>query len=160
MRWVKTEELVSGGEAGGSPTPDRGSAKKGAGGWPDPEVVGRPVMRHFSAEYKRRMVEEAARCKPGELGAMLRREGLYSSVLTRWRKQYAAGVLSGLSGKAPGPKPRPVGAVAAEMTRLERENRRLQRQLEKAELIITFQKKACELLGITSGEPAEDDEEG
>jgi transposase-like protein len=116
-------------------------------------------MRHFSAAYKRRMVEEAARCQPGELGAMLRREGLYSSALTRWRKQYAAGVLAGLSAKAPGHKRRPAGAVAADMARLERENRRLQRQLEKAELIITFQKKACELLGIAPGAPPAEDEE-
>jgi transposase-like protein len=138
---------------------ERGSAKKGEEGWPDPEVVGRPVMRHFSAEYKRQMVEEAARCKPGELGSMLRREGLYSSALTRWRKQYAAGVLSGLSSKAPGHKPRPAGALAADLARLERENRRLKRQLEKAELIITFQKKACELLGIAPGAPPAEDEE-
>jgi transposase-like protein len=116
-------------------------------------------MRHFSAEYKRQMVEEAARCKPGELGSMLRREGLYSSALTRWRKQYAAGVLSGLSSKAPGHKPRPAGALAADLARLERENRRLKRQLEKAELIITFQKKACELLGIAPGTPPAEDEE-
>jgi transposase-like protein len=146
-------------EGNGEATLERGSAKKGVEGWPDPEVVGRPVMRHFSAEYKRQMVEEAARCKPGELGSMLRREGLYSSALTRWRKQYAAGVLSGLSSKAPGHKPRPAGALAADLARLERENRRLKRQLEKAELIITFQKKACELLGIAPGAPPAEDEE-
>jgi hypothetical protein len=75
---VKTE---GNGEAGVPRTLDRASAKKGVEGWPDPEVAGRPVMRHFSAEYKRQMVEEAARCKPGELGSMLRREGLYSSAL-------------------------------------------------------------------------------
>jgi transposase-like protein len=154
---VKTRELV-GGEAGVLPTPD-GARAKSAYGWPDPEVGGRPVARHFRGEYKRRIVEEAARCKPGELGSMLRREGLYSSVLTRWRKQYAAGVLSGLSSKAPGPKSPPVGHLAAEVTRLERENRRLKRQLEKAELVITFQKKACELLGIAPGAPPAEDEE-
>jgi transposase len=153
---VKTE---GNGEAGVSPMLERASPKEGVEGWPDPEVVGRPVMRHFSAEYKRQMVEEAARCKPGELGSMLRREGLYSSALTRWRKQYAAGVLSGLSSKAPGHKPRPAGALAADLARLERENRRLKRQLEKAELIITFQKKACELLGIAPGAPPAEDEE-
>ena len=98
---MKTGELQGNGEAGFSPAPERGSATKGIRGWPDPEVTGRPVMRHFSAAYKRRMVEEAARCQPGELGAMLRREGLYSSALTRWRKQYAAGGLAGLSAKAP-----------------------------------------------------------
>ena len=136
---MKTEELQGNGAAGVSPAPER-SAAKAVRGWPDPEVAGRPVMRHFSAAYKWRIVEEAARCQPGELGSMLRREGLYSSALTRWRKQYAAGVLAGLSAKAPGHKRRPAGAVAAEMTRLERENRRLKRQLEKAELIITFQK--------------------
>ena len=82
-----------------------------------------------------------------------------TAALTRWRKQYAAGVLAGLSAKAPGHKRRPAGAVAADMARLERENRRLQRQLEKAELIITFQKKACELLGIAPGAPPAEDEE-
>ena len=138
---------------------DRASAKSGVEGWPDPEVAGRPVMRHFSAEYKRRMVEEAARCQAGELGSMLRREGIYSSALSRWRKQYAAGVLSGLSAKAPGHKSRPADALAAELGRVERENRRLKRQLEKAELIITFQKKACELLGITPWAPPAEDEE-
>jgi len=156
---VKTEEVQGNGEAGFSPAPERGSATKGIGGWPDPEVAGRPVTRHFSAAYKRRIVEEAARCQLGELGSMLRREGLYSSALTRWRKQYAAGVLAGLSAKVPGHKPRPAGAVAAEMIRLERENRRLKRQLEKAELIITFQKKACELLGIAPEAPSAEDEE-
>ena len=138
---------------------DRASAKSEVEGWPDPEVAGRPVMRHFSAEYKRRVVEEAAGCQPGELGSMLRREGIYSSALSRWRKQYAAGVLSGLSAQAPGHKPRPADALAAELARVERENRRLKRQLEKAELIITFQKKACELLGITPGAPPAEDEE-
>jgi transposase-like protein len=88
---VKTEELQDHGEAGFSPAPERGSVTKGIGGWPDPEVAGRPVMRHFSAAYKRRIVAEAARCQVGEVGALLRREGLYSSALTRWRKQYAAG---------------------------------------------------------------------
>ena len=156
---MKTEELERGGEAGVLRSADGGSAKSAARGWPDPEVAGRPVMRNFSAEYKRLMVEEAGRCKPGELGSMLRREGLYSSALTRWRKQYAAGVLVGLGSKAPGHKPRPAGVVAAEMKRLERENRRLQRQLEKAELIISFQKKACELLGIAPGTPPAEDEE-
>jgi transposase-like protein len=58
-------------------------------------------MRHFSAAYKRRIVEEAARCQVGEVGAMLRREGLYSSALTRWRNQYAAGVLAGCRSRHP-----------------------------------------------------------
>jgi len=133
-------------------------AEAAAAGWPDPEVVGRPVMRRFNAEYKRRMVEKAARCKPGEIGALLRREGLYSSALTRWRGEYWAGAVSGLSSKAPGPKPERA-AQRAEVSRLERENRRLKRQLERAELIISFQKKACELLGIAPGEPPHNDEE-
>jgi transposase-like protein len=148
---VKTEELQDNGEAGFSPAPERGAVTKGIGGWPDPEVAGRPVMRHFSAAYKRRIVEEAARCQVGEVGALLRREGLYSSALTRWRKQYAAGVLAGLSAKAPGHQPRPAGAMAADVARLERENRRLQRRLEKAELIITFQKKPANCWGSRRG---------
>ena len=158
MRWVEKEASASG-EARVLPPPDRVAAKGAAPGWPDPEVAGRPVMRRFSADYKRWVVEEAARCKPGELGALLRREGVYSSALMRWRKQYAAGALAGLVCKAPGPRPKPAGQLAAEVSRLERENRRLKGRLEKAELIIAFQKKACELLGIAPAEAPEGGEE-
>jgi len=118
----------------------------------------RPVRRIFSAGYKRRILEEAARCrKPGELGALLRREGLYSSTLSGWRRQFAVGVAWGLGPKRRGPKP--ANPLAGEVERLERDNQRLRGQLEKAELIIAFQKKLCELLGIAPQEPPPDEEE-
>ena len=159
---MKTEELWRG-EVEAS-TPQNGTESKGVGGgggrFPDPEVMKRPVRRSFSTGYKRRILEEASRCrKPGELGALLRREGLYSSTLTGWRRQLAAGVAWGLAPKPRGPKPRWANPLAGEVERLERDNQRLKRRLEKAELIIAFQKKACELLGIAPQGPQQDEEE-
>jgi len=107
------------------------------------EVIARPVRRRFTAEYKLRILQEADRCAPGELGGLLRREGLYSSHLSKWRRQRQAGQLAGLRPKKRGRK---VDARAQEVTRLERENARLQVQLERAELIIEAQKKLLVLL--------------
>ena len=159
---VKTEELWRG-EVEAS-TPHNGRESKGVAGgdgrFPDPEVMKGPVRRCFSAGYKRRILEEAAGCrKPGELGALLRREGLYSSTLSGWRRQLAAGVAWGLGPKPRGPKPRPANLLAGEVERLERDHQRLRRRLEKAQLIIEFQKKACELLGIVSQGPEQDEED-
>jgi len=107
------------------------------------EVVARAQRRRFSAEYKLRILQEADGCAPGELGALLRREGLYSSNLSKWRRQRQAGQLAGLR---PNKRGRKVDARAQEVTRLERENARLQVQLERAELIIEAQKKLLVLL--------------
>ena len=107
------------------------------------EVVARAQRRRFSAEYKLRILQEADRCAPGELGALLRREGLYSSNLSKWRRQRQAGQLAGLR---PNKRGRKVDARAQEVTRLERENARLQVQLERAEAIIETQKKLLVLL--------------
>jgi transposase-like protein len=104
------------------------------------EVQPRATRRRFSAAYKRQIVEEAAHCEYGELGALLRREGLYHSNLAKWRDEYAAGMLS---DKPRGPRANP---TAAEVKRLERENARLQRKLEQAEAIIEAQKKLARLL--------------
>lgn len=117
----------------------------------DPEVLPRPPQaerRNFTAVYKLWVLEEAEKCRdqPGGIGALLRREGLYSSHLTRWRRQQEAGQLAGLRPRPRGPKPDP---AAEELSRLRRENARLTRQLEKAELIIEAQKKLSALLGIT-----------
>jgi transposase-like protein len=101
------------------------------------EVIARPVRRRFTAEDKLRILQEADRCAPGELGALLRREGLYSSQLSKWRRQRQAGQLAGLKPKKRGRK---VDAHAQELARLEREKARLQAQLERAELIIEAQK--------------------
>ena len=107
---------------------------------PDTEVRPRATRRRFTAAYKRKIVEEAAQCVHGEIGALLRREGQYSSYLTKWRAEYEAGTLS---NKTRGPRANP---NAAEMKRLERENVRLQRKLEQAEAIIEAQKKLARLL--------------
>jgi len=111
---------------------------------PDPEVV--PLRRRrFSAAYKQRILEEADRCSAsGELGALLRREGLYSSHLTRWRAQRRAGQLE------PQNRGRQADLQAAELKRLQRENQRLKAQLERAELIMDAQKKLCQLLNLPS----------
>ena len=117
-----------------------------AGDVPDPEVVEKPKRRRFSAEYRLRIVREADACKaPGEVGALLRREGLYSSLLSAWRRQRDAGALAGLRSKKRGPKAK---AVDPRVNRLEREVVRLRRQLEQAETIIEIQKKVAGILGI------------
>ena len=107
---------------------------------PDTEVKPQATRRRFTAAYKRKIVEEAAECEHGEIGALLRREGLYSSYLTKWREEYEAGTLS---DKARGPR---ANANAAEVKRLERENARLKRKLAQAEAIIEAQKKLARLL--------------
>ncbi len=113
---------------------------------PDPEVPPRAKRRQFSPEYKKRILEEADACtERGQLGALLRREGLYSSHLDKWRQQREQGTLTGLTPKSRGRKPNP---EAVELARLRRENERLQRKLHRAETIIEFQKKLADLLGI------------
>jgi transposase len=123
-----------------------GVSATGADAVPDPEVVEKPKRRRFSAEYRLRIVREADVCKePGEIGALLRREGLYSSLLSSWRRQRDAGALAGLESKKRGPKAK---AVDPRVKRLERENARLKRKLEQAETIIDIQKKVAGMLGI------------
>ncbi len=121
---------------------------------PDPEVRPRAKHRHFTAEYKKRILDEAAACtEPRQVGALLRREGLYSSLLSKWRQQQAAGALAGLQPKKRGPK---ADLQAQELARLQRENQRLQERLRKAELIIEVQKKVSLLLGVPLETPPED----
>ena len=121
---------------------------------PDPEVAAKAQRRKFTAEYKLQVVREAERCKePGEIGALLRREGLYSSLLTAWRREVEQGTRAALRSKKRGPKARVVDPRVKE---LERENARLRKRLEHAELIITVQKKVSKLLGIPLESP--DDE--
>ncbi len=122
---------------------------------PDPEVPPRAKRRQFSAEYKQRILAEADACtQRGQFGALLRREGLYSSHLDKWRQQRARGTLVGSTTKPRGRKPNP---EAAELARLRRENERLQRKLQRAETIIEFQKKLADLLGIPpENQPPED----
>lgn len=107
---------------------------------PDTEVVARPKRRRFTSAYKLRILEEADRCiRPGEIGALLRREGLYSSSLTTWRRQRERGQLQHQP-------------LTQEMAQLRRENRRLRQQVERAEAVIDVQKKLTELLGLTQND--------
>ncbi len=118
-----------------------------------------PTRRKYSLEFKLRILEEAARCtEPGAQMALLRREGIYSSHLRRWRIAQAEGGLEALSGKKPGPVPKPLDPYAARAKELEKENRALKRKLKRAELLLTIQKKASELLGITLNPQLEEDE--
>ena len=127
-------------------------AQQGSGrlnGPSDSEVPEKPVRRRFDAAYKQRIVEEADGCsQPGELGLLLRREGLYSSQLSTWRRQRDEGVLAGLSSKRRGRKAKKKDAAALENERLHRENERLAQRLKQAETIIEVQKKVSEMLGI------------
>ena len=120
--------------------PDRSAAD------PDPEVAQVARRRRFSASYKVAILEEADACEPGEIGALLRREGLYSSHLSKWRKQREAGALAGLTPKKRGRKAKPVNPLARRVAELERETQRLRDKLSKAETIIDVQKKLSLLL--------------
>ena len=114
---------------------------------PDPEVVPKAKRRKFSAEYKRRILDEADSCtEPVQIGALLRREGLYSSHLTTWRRQRDRGLIQALSPKKRGRKRK--DELEREVARLQRENARLQASLEQAEMIIDVQKKLSKLLGL------------
>jgi len=111
---------------------------------PSPEVLERPVRRRFTVEYKLRILAEADACsEPGMLGELLRREGLYSSHLSTWRRLRDEGVLAGLTPKRRGRKAKLKNPLADENRRLERENERLKEQLRQAELIIDVQKKVA-----------------
>jgi transposase len=114
-------------------------------GVPDPELVEGPKRRRFSAEYKLRILREAEACtRPGEIGALLRREGLYSSILSEWRKQREAGSLQALSRPRGRPKPNP---VEAENARLRRRAERAEGELAKARRVIEVQGNVSALLG-------------
>ena len=117
---------------------------------PDPEVLEKPVRRQFTAAYKLEMVEAADRCSElGQIGALLRREGLYSSQLSTWRNQRQQGQLQALSDNKRGRKATIPHPVQQELEQLRRENQRLRHTLQQAELIIDIQKKASQLMGIS-----------
>ena len=125
----------------------QGNDQSGSPG--SPEVPEKPVRRRFDAAYKQRILEEADRCsQSGELGQLLRREGLYSSLLSTWRRQRDEGMLAGLSPKRRGRKAKRKDTVALENERLRRENEQLTHRLKQAETIIEVQKKVSEMLGI------------
>ncbi len=113
------------------------------------EVKAKLTRRRYTAEYKHKILREADTCtRLGELGAFLRREGLYSSNLTVWRKQRERGEIEGLSQKKRGPLPKEKNPLAAKVATLERENRRLKARSERAEGLVELQKKVSEILGI------------
>lgn len=113
------------------------------------EVVARAQRRQFSTKYKMRICTEAEKCaKPGELGALLRREGLHSSTVRRWRQKRDEGVLGGLSPRKRGPKPAADPELVRELTKQKKRIAQLETKLTQAEMIIDIQKKVSVLLGI------------
>ena len=123
---------------------------------PNSEVRAQQERRRFTAKYKVRIVEEAQKCtEPGQVGALLRREGLYSSSLTKWRRQYHSGALQAFKDEKRGPKCTR-DARDEELERLRRETERLSRKLAQAELIIDIQKKVAAMLGNPIEEPQSD----
>jgi transposase-like protein len=122
---------------------------------PDPEVPEKAKRRQFGPEYKLRVLREADACRgEGEIGALLRREGLYSSHLTTWRRQRETGALAGMRARKRGPKGR---GEDPRLKQQEREIARLQRRLKQAETIIDIQKKVAGILGIPLNAPALDE---
>ncbi len=145
-----------------TPAPGSEGARRATGdsgalapeGAPDPEVTERAKRRRFTAEYKLRILRKADACRgDGDVGALLRREGLYSSQLTAWRRQRDEIAKAGLKARKRGPKGK---VVDPRVKQLERENVRLKRRLEEAETIIDFQKKLSKLLGIPLKSPDSD----
>jgi len=133
---------------GGATIPAAAPANPGTAA-PDSEVDSKATRRHFSAAYKRRILQEADEGGPGAVASILRREGLYSSHLTTWRRQRESGEIAGLEPRKRGKKPVARNPLAAENEQLRRENARLQKRLHQAETIVAVQKKLCDLLGLT-----------
>lgn len=149
-------ERSENGRSGVDPEPGRAKGEAA----PSNETLERPRRRSFTADYKQRILIEAdaAAGVPGAIGALLRREGLYSSHLGKWREERAAGQLAGLSPKRRGPARRGDKAEKKRVAQLEREIERLRHRLKQAETIIEFQKKLHELLGTPLGSPPGHDE--
>ena len=116
---------------------------------PDPEVPEKAVRRNFTAAYKLRILKEAENCtEPGQMGALLRREGLYSSNISAWRRQVAEGLVP----RKRGPAVQKTDPRVLRIAELERENAKLTRKLNQAELIISVQKKVADLLQGSTAE--------
>ncbi len=122
---------------------------------PNTEVIAKAKRRHFTGAEKQRILREVEACRgTGEIGALLRREGIYSSYLTTWRRERESRELDGLAPKKRGPKPNP---EAIELAKLRREYARLQERMRQAELIIDVQKKVARMLGANLEAPDLDD---
>ena len=126
----------------------KAGADQAAASRPDPEVVAKPKRRTYTAEYKQRILQEAeaAAATPGGVGALLRREGLYSSLLAYWRRERVHGILDALTPRKRGPKSQR-HPLEEENLKLQRQLGQLTEQLRKAEIIIDVQKKVAALLG-------------
>lgn len=122
------------------------------------EVTAKATRRRFTAEYKRKILQEADACERGELGALLRREGLYSSHLIEWRRARDAGELAGLTPKKRGPKAQAPDPLAAQVAEQQKEIARLKAENAKLALICSVQKKVSQLLGVTLPTIPDDDE--
>ncbi len=138
--------------------PRQGPEARSAGGLsrgpgtptPDAEVAAKPRRRRFTAEYRLRILEEAERCtKSGEVGQLLRREGLYSSHLTAWRKARHHGALRGLASKKRGAKPKARNPLEPKVRELESKVARLEKELHQAHTILDVQEKVAGLLGFS-----------
>jgi len=127
-----------------------GSALRGVGIMDDSEVGEKAIRRKFTAAYKIGILKEADACREsGQLGALLRREGLYSSHLTTWRRQRDRGTLEALSPRKRGPKVEVPHPLVKRVETLEKENQQLRHQLKQAETIIEVQKKISEILHLS-----------
>lgn len=158
MRAEKGEFMVQGSEQGGQAgkgnvralRPEQRSV-------PDPEVTDRAATRRFTADYKARILQEADQLGHGQLGPLLRREGLYSSQIYEWRKQRDHALQKWMEPQKPGPKPEAPNPLADRVAELERENAKLQRRLKQAEAVIEVQKKISEILSIPLNPPESDE---
>jgi transposase len=158
---VLSPEVLAGAERSegerSEPQRSAAAAKTGAGAGlarPNPEVVAKAKRRIFTAEYKLRILQEAeaAAGKRGGIGTLLRREGLYSSLLATWRRERSNGILEALTPQKRGPKSKR-HPLEEENLKLQRQNARLTEELRKAHIIIDVQKKVAALLGRPIPEP-------
>ncbi len=146
-------DLIAVEEPEGARRATDGSATAAPVDSPDPEVVERGTRRRFSTEYKLRILREADACRgDGDIGSLLRREGLYSSHLVNWRKQRDGGLSTRKRGRKANPS-------LKRIKELERENARLRKRLKRTDLLLDIQKKASELLGIPLNSPDIENEE-
>jgi transposase len=144
----RADERSEAARSGGPPTTERPAGPE----VPDPQVAAKPQRRRFTAEFKLEVLREADRCTElGSIGALLRRHGLYSSLLTTWRRERDQGALQQLERKRGRKSTR--HPLDERVAQLEKENRRLQRRLHQAETIIDIQKKVAEILGIPLNSP-------
>lgn len=124
---------------------------------PVTEVTEKAKRRKFADDYKERILREVAACKePGEVGALLRREGLYSSHLTMWRRQFDRGGRAALAAKKRGPKAKQTDERDKRIAQLERDNAKLARRAQRAEALVEVQKKVSQLLGIALPTPTDE----